>query len=75
MDTESIGVYGEAKAEYTRQLCNFLVPALETYFLDLLASTKESEKDPKRILWVFQDSLKQFPDWNMDKVERETNKL
>jgi hypothetical protein len=75
MDTESIGVYGEAKAEYTRQLCNFLVPALETYFLDLLASTKESEKDPKRILWVFQDSLKQFPDWNMDKVERETNKI
>jgi hypothetical protein len=75
MATESIGVYGEAKTEYTRQLCNFLVPALETYFLDLLASTKESEKDPKRVLWVFQDSLKQFPDWNMDKVERETTKI
>ena len=73
--SESIGVYGEAKAEYTRQLCNFLVPALETYFLDLLASTKESEKDPKRILWVFQDALKQFPDWNMDKVQRETTKI
>jgi hypothetical protein len=73
--SESIGVYGEAKAEYTRQLCNFLVPALESYFLDLLASTKESEKDPKRILWVFQDSLKQFPDWNVDKVQRETAKI
>ena len=75
MDSESIGVYGEAKAEYTRQLCNFLVPALESYFLDLLTSTKEVEKDPKRILWVFQDSLKQFPDWNVDKVQRETAKI
>lgn len=73
--SDSIGVYGEAKAEYTRQLCGFLVPALETYFLDLLASTKETEKDPKRILWSFQDSLKQFPDWNMDKVQRETAKI
>jgi hypothetical protein len=73
--SESIGVYGEAKAEYTRQLCNFLVPALETYFLDLLKDTKETEKDPKRILWVFQDALKQFPDWNMDKVQRETAKI
>lgn len=73
--SESIGVYGEAKAEYTRQLCNFLVPALETYFLDLLTATKESEKDPKRVLWVFQDALKQFPDWNMDKVQRETEKI
>lgn len=73
--SDSIGVYGEAKAEYTRQLCSFLVPALETYFLDLLAEVKASEKDPKRFLWVFQDSLKQFPDWNIDKVQRETEKI
>jgi hypothetical protein len=73
--SDSIGVYGEAKAEYTRQLCSFLVPALETYFLDVLADVKESEKDPKRFLWVFQDSLKQFPDWNIDKVQRETEKI
>lgn len=73
--SDSIGVYGEAKAEYTRQLCSFLVPALETYFLDLLSEVKTSEKDPKRLLWVFQDSLKQFPDWNIDKVQRETEKI
>ena len=76
MDTaDSIGVYGEAKAEYTRQLCSFLVPALETYFLDMLADVKANEKDPKRLLWVFQDALKQFPDWNIDKVQRETEKI
>ncbi len=72
---ESIGVYGEAKAEYTRQLCSFVVPALETYFLDLLAEVKTNEKDSKRVLWSFQDSLKQFPDWNIDKVQRETEKI
>ncbi len=72
---ESIGVYGEAKAEYTRQLCSFLVPALEGYFLDLLAEVKANEKDPKRVLWSFQDALKQFPDWNIDKVQRETEKI
>jgi hypothetical protein len=74
-NSESIGVYGEAKAEYTRQLCSFLVPALETYFLDLLEEVKTSEKDPKRFLWAFQDMLKQFPDWNIDKVQRETEKV
>ena len=75
MDSDSIGVYGEAKAEYTRQLCIFVVPALETYFLDLLAETKEAEKNPQRVLWVFQDSLKQFPEWNMDKVAKQTEKV
>lgn len=72
---DSIGVYGEAKAEYTRQLCIFLVPALEEYFLDLLKETKEKETDTRRVLWVFQDSLKQFPEWNVDKVLRETEKI
>jgi hypothetical protein len=74
-NSESIGVYGEAKAEYTRQLCSFLVPALESYFLDLLSEVKTNEKDPKRFLWAFQDALKQFPDWNIDKVQRETEKI
>lgn len=72
---DNIGVYGEAKAEYTRQLCSFLVPALEGYFLDLLNEIKTTEKEPKRFLWVFQDNLKQFPDWNIDKVQRETEKI
>ena len=73
--SDGIGVYGEAKAEYTRQLCSFLVPALESYFFDLLEETKTIEKDTKRVLWSFQDALKQFPDWNIDKVQRETEKV
>lgn len=73
--SDGIGVYGEAKAEYTRQLCIFLIPALEGYFLDLLKEVKEAEKDSRRVLWNYQDRLKQFPDWNMDKVQRETEKV
>jgi hypothetical protein len=73
--SDGIGVYGEAKAEYTRQLCIYLVPALEAYFLDLLTETKEKEKDTRRVLWMFQDILRQFPDWNQDKVQRETEKI
>jgi hypothetical protein len=73
--SDGIGVYGEAKAEYTRQLCIFLIPALEGYFLDLLKDVKETEKDSRRVLWNYQDRLKQFPDWNMDKVQKETEKV
>lgn len=72
MEMDGIGVYGEAKTEYTRQVCNFLVPALEGYFLDVLSLTKEREKDPKRILFQFQKLLEEIPDWNVDKVQRET---
>ena len=32
MDAPELSVYGEAKGEYTRQLCVFLVPSLESYF-------------------------------------------
>ena len=68
-------VYGEAKGEYTRQLCVFLVPTLETYVLELLASAKEEAPTPNKILWQFQTMLQGIPDWNQDKVIRETEKL
>ena len=68
-------VYGEAKGEYTRQLCVFLVPTLETYILELLATAKEEAPTPNKVLWQFQTMLQGIPDWNQDKVIRETEKL
>jgi hypothetical protein len=68
-------VYGEAKGEYTRQLCVFLVPTLETYILELLATAKEEAPTPNKVLWQFQTMLQGIPDWNQDKVLRETEKL
>jgi glutaredoxin len=52
-----------------------LIPALLTYFLSLLEEAKEKEKDLKRVLWTFQNLLKDIPEWNTDKVMRETETI
>lgn len=72
---EGIDVYSTAKSEYTQQFCIFLIPALLTYFLSLLEEAKEKEKDLKRVLWTFQNLLKDIPEWNTDKVMRETETI
>lgn len=72
---ESVGVYAEAKSEYTRQLCQILTPSIQIYFLDLLKSIKEKDPDSRRLLWNFQAALQEIPDWNQDKVIRETEKI
>lgn len=72
---DSINVYAEAKSEYTRQLCQILGSCIQIFFLDLLASAKEKDTDPKRLLWNFQTLLQEIPDWNQDKVIRETDKI
>ena len=72
---DGVDVYSTAKSEYTEQFCIFLVPALQSYFLGLVDEAKEKEKDARRVLWVFQNLLKDIPDWNQDKVLRETEKI
>jgi hypothetical protein len=74
MDSE-ISVYGEAKGEYTRQLNIFLTPCLETYFLELLEQARQQSPTPQKVLWNFQSLLQSIPDWNQDKVTRETEKI
>lgn len=74
MDAPEISVYGEAKGEYTRQLSIFLTPCLETYFFELLDTTKK-ESAPQKVLWNFQNSLQAIPDWNQDRVTRETERI
>jgi hypothetical protein len=66
-------VYSEAKSEYTRQLCGFLTPSLESYFLQILETAKEQSPSPQKALWQFQNLLQAIPDWNQDKVIRETD--
>jgi hypothetical protein len=72
---EGISVYAEAKSEYTKQLCQYLVPSIQQYFLDLLEEAKQKEVDPKRILLMFQTLLENISDWNVDKVQRETTSI
>lgn len=71
---DNIGVYAEAKGEYTKQLCGFIIPALKSYFLQMFEDVKDT-KDSKGPVWAFQDLLKEIPDWNIDKVKRETEKI
>lgn len=72
---DSVNVYAEAKSEYTRQLCQILAPAIQVYFLDLLKIAKEKDSDARRMLWNFQAILAEIPDWNQDKVLRETERI
>jgi hypothetical protein len=75
--SESIAsVYSEARSEYTKQLCTFLVPAYFKFFLGQLDRAREmSTSEPRKFLWHFQSLLNEVPDWNMEKVSTEINKL
>lgn len=70
-----IGVYSEAKSEYSRQLTLFILPVVTKFFFRLLDATKEEEPDSKKHIWAFQNKLSQIPEWNQDKVIKETNKI
>ena len=72
---ENVGVYSEAKGEYTRQLCQFIVPALLTYFLETVEEVKQKDTNAGKLLWNFQNTLKEVPEWNIDKVKRETSRI
>ncbi len=71
-----LSVYSDARAEYTKQLCVFLVPAYFQFFIDLLEKAKEaSAQEPKRALWQFQNYLNEVHDWNMEKVNHEIHTI
>ena len=72
---EGVSVYAEAKGEYTRQLCQYLTPALQKYFLEMLDMAKEREPDHKKHLISFQTLLEGISEWNIDKVQRETQRV
>jgi hypothetical protein len=67
-----LSVYSDARVEYTKQLCVFLVPAYFQFFIDLLEKAKQSTvQEPKKALWQFQTYLNEIHDWNMEKVNNE----
>jgi hypothetical protein len=72
---EGVSVYTEAKSEYTKQLCQYMLPALQQYFLDMLEEAKGKETNPNKLLLAFQGLLETVPEWNVDKVQRETSSL
>lgn len=75
MEDSAASVYRETKSEYTTQLTQFLVPAFHRFFMDCLAQASQEEPQVKRQLWKFQELLSQVPEWNIDKVHREVQKI
>ena len=74
----SASVYSEAKSEYTKQLVFNFQPVLLRFFLDRYDEVKKSPPvaaKTKSALSEFQDSLSQIPEWNLDKVQKETAQL
>ena len=68
------GVYSDARSEYTKQLCNILIPPYFQFFLNILEKARTevtNNKEPKKLLWQFQTFLNDIPDWNMEKVNTE----
>jgi hypothetical protein len=72
---DSVGVYAEAKGEYTRQLSQYLSQPILTFFLKLMETAKEREADPKKLLLSFQILLEGISEWNHDRVQRETQNI
>ncbi len=71
-----LSVYSDARAEYTKQLCVFLVPAYFQFFTELLEKSKrDMVNEPRRVLWQFQTYLNEIHDWNMEKVSSEISRI
>lgn len=71
-----LSVYSDARAEYTKQLCVFLVPAYFQFYIDLLEKSKQQMvNEPKKSLWQFQNLLNEIHDWNMEKVHHEIQQI
>ena len=66
-------IYSEAKSEYTKQLIFNFQPVLLRFFLDRFTEVKTTS--PSKALSEFQSSLSQIPEWNLDKVQKETTAL
>ena len=78
MEDTSATIYSEAKSEYTKQLVFNFQPVLLRFFLDRYTEAKATPSvaaKTKSALSEFQDSLSQIPEWNLDKVQRETAAL
>ena len=77
MNRDSIlSVYSDARTEYTKQLCVFLVPAYFQFYVDLLEKAKQAMiNEPKKGLWQFQNYLNEIHDWNMERVNNEIHTI
>ncbi len=78
MNDSIANTYSDARSEYTKQLCQILVPSYFQWYLTVLEkarATSNEKQEPKKLLWHFQNLLNDIPDWNMEKVNTEIAQL
>jgi hypothetical protein len=78
MNDSIANTYSDARSEYTKQLCQILVPSYFQWYLTILEkarATSNEKQEPKKLLWHFQNLLNDIPDWNMEKVNTEIAQL
>jgi hypothetical protein len=76
MNDSIANTYSDARSEYTKQLCQLLVPSYFQWYLAILEKARElASQEPKKLLWHFQTLLNDIPEWNMEKVNTEISQL
>lgn len=71
-----VGSYMDARAEYSRQLCQITTPAVFKMFMDLLEKArKDAGSESHKTLYQYQLLLNELPDWNMEKVMKEVGTI
>lgn len=78
MNDSIANTYSDARSEYTKQLCQILVPSYFQWYLTVLEkarATSNEKQEPKKLLWHFQNLLNDIPEWNMEKVNTEISQL
>lgn len=63
----------EVKRDYTKQLCNLLVPVMYEGILSLYTSAKNARKDVP--MKMFQLVLSKVPEWNQHTITTEYNRI
>lgn len=70
---ESVGLYSEARNEYMKQLCTWIVPPLVDFFrVEYNALTKIHGK---KTMSAFQTFCTEVPKWNQDVIETHINSV
>lgn len=74
MEEGNLAILVDAKTEYTKQLVNCLKYNLYLSFSKLFLTSKqrcENENRPNMVLNIFQELLREVPNWNQDRINSE----
>ena len=76
MEEISVNLLVDAKEEYTKQLTRILVPRMYEGISHIYSEAKNLANENKnKTLVIFQNLLRNIPQWNQNIIEKETNRI